>query len=119
MFVDSIRGFKERYYVVRPVTQSARDSLYRIKKLTNSDESAQLDEQGVQMMRRVVRFPLSWTEKHFTVGTDAYLTEEDDLSKEEAAGFERLYAYVRSFTPALCVTRACVPITDAAGRQKT
>ncbi|MCI73200.1 hypothetical protein A2U01_0094464, partial [Trifolium medium] len=69
--------------------------------------------------RRIVRFPLSWTKKHFKVGTDAYLTEEDGLSEEEAAGFEHLYAYVRSFTPALCVTRAGVPITDAAGRQKT
>ncbi|MCI41370.1 hypothetical protein A2U01_0062603, partial [Trifolium medium] len=102
-----------------PVTQSARDSLYRVKKLTNPDGSAQLDEQGIQMTRRVVRFPLSWTEKHFKVGTDGYLTEEGGLSEEEAAGFERLYAYVRSFTPALCVTRAGVPIMDATGRQKT
>ncbi|MCI72115.1 hypothetical protein A2U01_0093378, partial [Trifolium medium] len=54
-----------------------------------------------RVTRRVVRFPLSWTEKHFELGTDAYLTEENDLSEEEEAGFERLYAYVRSFTPAL------------------
>ncbi|MCI33327.1 hypothetical protein A2U01_0054544, partial [Trifolium medium] len=60
----------------------------------------------------------SWTERHFQLGTDAYLTEENSLSEEEAVGFERLYAYVRSFMPALCVTRAGVPITDAAGRQK-
>ncbi|MCI47168.1 hypothetical protein A2U01_0068409, partial [Trifolium medium] len=51
MFVDSIRGFKERYYVIRPVTQSARDSLYLIKTLTNPDGSARLDEQGVRMTR--------------------------------------------------------------------
>ncbi|MCI96370.1 hypothetical protein A2U01_0117670, partial [Trifolium medium] len=27
MFVDSVRGFKERYYVVKPVSQLAVDSL--------------------------------------------------------------------------------------------
>ncbi|MCI62753.1 hypothetical protein A2U01_0084010, partial [Trifolium medium] len=77
MFVDSKRGFKERYYVIRSVTQSARYSLYRIKTLTNPDGSTRLDEQGVRMTWRVVRFPLSWTERHFQLGTDAYLTEEN------------------------------------------
>ncbi|MCH90828.1 hypothetical protein A2U01_0011751 [Trifolium medium] len=118
MFIDSIRGFKERYYVVRPVTQSARDSLYQVKTLMNTDVSSRLDKHGVQMTRRVAQFPLSWTEKHFKLGTDAYLTEDDNLTVEDVAGFERLRAYVGSFTPALCVTRAGVPIRDEEGKQK-
>ncbi|MCI97387.1 hypothetical protein A2U01_0118688, partial [Trifolium medium] len=48
MFTDSVRGFKERYYVVRPRTPSAVDSLYRTELVTEPDGSARLDEHGVQ-----------------------------------------------------------------------
>ncbi|MCI48810.1 hypothetical protein A2U01_0070053, partial [Trifolium medium] len=65
MFVDYVRGFKERYYVVRPRTQSARDSLYETITVTKEDESARLDATGHPVTRRVARFPLSWSEEKF------------------------------------------------------
>ncbi|MCI21342.1 hypothetical protein A2U01_0042509, partial [Trifolium medium] len=43
MFVDYVCGFKERYYVVRPRTQSVRDSLYETVTVTEEDGSARLD----------------------------------------------------------------------------
>ncbi|MCI83137.1 hypothetical protein A2U01_0104412, partial [Trifolium medium] len=59
MFVDSVRGFKERYYVVRPRTSLARDSLYETTVVTEEDGSARLDANGRPVTRRVARFPLS------------------------------------------------------------
>ncbi|PNX89761.1 hypothetical protein L195_g045883, partial [Trifolium pratense] len=73
MFVDSARDFKEMYYVVKPLMQSARDSLYMEKKLTQEDESPQLDDQGVQMTEQVTRFPLAWSSEHFELRKEEYL----------------------------------------------
>ncbi|MCI83300.1 hypothetical protein A2U01_0104576, partial [Trifolium medium] len=46
MFVNSVRGFKERYYVVRPMTLLATDSLYRTEVVIGENGYAQLDADG-------------------------------------------------------------------------
>ncbi|MCI27560.1 hypothetical protein A2U01_0048759 [Trifolium medium] len=109
MFVDSNRGFKERYYVVKPVTQLALDSLYRNELVT---------EQGAEEMRLVARFPLSWTRKHFEKSTDSYLTKEETMSVDDLADFESLKAFVKKFKHARWETKAGVPVLDENREQK-
>ncbi|MCI55013.1 hypothetical protein A2U01_0076263, partial [Trifolium medium] len=57
MFIDSVRGFKERYYVVKSITPYATDSLYKTEVVTEENGSARLDANGLPVMRRVPRFP--------------------------------------------------------------
>ncbi|MCI98330.1 hypothetical protein A2U01_0119633, partial [Trifolium medium] len=49
MFVDYVRHFKERFYIVRPLTELAMDSLFESEFETNEDGSVRLDEKGVEM----------------------------------------------------------------------
>ncbi|MCI74609.1 hypothetical protein A2U01_0095873, partial [Trifolium medium] len=49
MFVDSVCHFKERFYIVRPLTELAVDSLFETEFETNEDGSIRLDEEGVEM----------------------------------------------------------------------
>ncbi|MCI03271.1 hypothetical protein A2U01_0024307, partial [Trifolium medium] len=109
MFVDFNRGFKERYYVVKPVTQLALDSLYRNELVI---------EQGVEEVRSVARFPLSWSRKHFEKSTDSYLTKEETMTPEDKAGFEALKAFVKGFQPARWETKAGVPVLDEQGNEQ-
>ncbi|MCI62630.1 hypothetical protein A2U01_0083887, partial [Trifolium medium] len=51
MFVDSVLHFKERFYIVRPLTELAIDSLFESKFVLNEDGSVRLDEEGVEMTR--------------------------------------------------------------------
>ncbi|MCI52480.1 hypothetical protein A2U01_0073724, partial [Trifolium medium] len=76
MCVDSVRGFKERYDVVKPITSFVVDSLYKTDLVFEEDGSARLDENGVQVTQRVTRFPLKWTKRHFDESTDFYLTKD-------------------------------------------
>ncbi|MCI65786.1 hypothetical protein A2U01_0087044, partial [Trifolium medium] len=62
--------------------------------MTNEDGSVRLDEEGVEMMRLVSRFPLCWSREHFEKPTEYYLTKEETMSAEELAGLEKLQAYV-------------------------
>ncbi|MCI87597.1 hypothetical protein A2U01_0108881, partial [Trifolium medium] len=48
MFVDSVRHFKERFYIVRPMTELAVDSLFESEFEANEDGSVRLDEEGVE-----------------------------------------------------------------------
>ncbi|CAJ2646588.1 unnamed protein product [Trifolium pratense] len=104
MFVESARGFKERYYVVRPVTEFALNSLYMDRPVFLEDGSPQLDEEGEQVTEWSLRFPLSWSSEHFLLRTDEYLTAGEDLSPAEMAGFEKLKVYVDGFKPCKVIT---------------
>ncbi|MCI67694.1 hypothetical protein A2U01_0088953, partial [Trifolium medium] len=57
MFVDFVRHFKERFYIVRPSTELAMDNLFESEFVRNEDVSVRLDEEGVEMTRLVSRFP--------------------------------------------------------------
>ncbi|MCI48470.1 hypothetical protein A2U01_0069713, partial [Trifolium medium] len=94
MFVDSVRHFKERFYIVRPLTDLAMDSLFESEFVTNEDGSVRVDGEGVEMTRMVSRFPLCWTREHFDQPTEYYLTKEETMSPGELAGLGKLQAYV-------------------------
>ncbi|CAJ2653374.1 unnamed protein product [Trifolium pratense] len=104
MFVESARGFKERYYVVKPVTEFALNSLYMDRPVFLEDGSPQLDEEGEQVTEWSLRFPLSWSSEHFLLRTNEYLTAGEDLSPAEMAGFEKLKVYVDGFKPCKVIT---------------
>ncbi|GAU22737.1 hypothetical protein TSUD_138610 [Trifolium subterraneum] len=91
MFVYFVRGFKERYYVVKPMSPAARATLYETRTV--------LGEQGVPVPGEVPRFPLCWTDKHYAQPTEFYLTRDDMFSPNKQVDFERLKAYVASFLP--------------------
>ncbi|CAJ2655906.1 unnamed protein product [Trifolium pratense] len=118
MFVESARGFKERYYVVKPTTEFAMDSLHVERPVFLEDGTPQLDEEGEQVMEWVLRFPLSWSSEHFDLRTDEYLTAAEDLTTAEMAGFEKLKAYVDGFKPCKVVTSLGEVALDKHGRPR-
>ncbi|PNX73673.1 hypothetical protein L195_g029576 [Trifolium pratense] len=118
MFVESARGFKERYYVVKPVTEFSLNSLHVERPVLLEDGSPQLDEEGGQVMEWVLRFPLSWSSEHFVLRTDEYLTAAEDLTPAEMAGFEKLQAYVEGFKPCKVMTSLGEVALDKHGKPR-
>ncbi|CAJ2661442.1 unnamed protein product [Trifolium pratense] len=118
MFVESARGFKERYYVVRAVTEFAQDSLHMERPVFLEDGTPQLDEEGEQVTEWVLRFPLSWSSEHFAMRTDEYLTAAEDLTPAEMAGFEKLKVYVDGFKPCRVITSLGDAALDKHGKPR-
>jgi hypothetical protein len=110
MFVESVRGFKSRYYIVRPETQTGIDALYTTE--------IERNEEGVETTKLVARFPMSWSKEHFEHNTEDYLTADASLTDAKKKGFEELQGYVKSFLPAKLVTRTGVPVLDEHGREQ-
>ncbi|CAJ2647606.1 unnamed protein product [Trifolium pratense] len=118
MFVESARGFKERYYVVRALTEFAEDSLHMERPVFNEDGTPQLDEEGGQVTEWVLRFPLSWSSEHFDLRTDEYLTAAEDLTPAEMAGFQKLQTYVDGFKPCKVMTSLGEVALDKHGKPR-
>jgi hypothetical protein len=106
MYSESLRGFKSRFYAVRPETQIGRRSLYHWAIDKNEDGSFKKNEDGTDKFKEVEKFPLSWTNEHFKEGTSSYLTVDASLSAEERRGLRVLQDFVAGFQPARLVTRA-------------
>ncbi|MCH84476.1 hypothetical protein A2U01_0005308, partial [Trifolium medium] len=107
-----------RYYVVKPVSQLAVDSLFETELDADEDGAVHRDEEGNEITRLVPQFPMSWMKKHFENPTEFYLTKEEAMSEEDLICFERLRSYVHSFKPTRYVTKAGGPALDSSGRPR-
>ncbi|CAJ2651627.1 unnamed protein product [Trifolium pratense] len=118
MFVDSVKDFKERYFVVRPESASARESLMELEEDRDEQGDARKDASGQVIVRAVPKFPLSWSYTHFLKEPKEYTTGDADLSPEDMAAFESLKTFVAGFTPGVWTTRKGVTIRDEHGKPK-
>ncbi|WJX33097.1 hypothetical protein P8452_21344 [Trifolium repens] len=118
MYAESLRGFKSRFYMVRAETQTGRNSLYDYVIDRNEDGSVRKNEDGTDKLKKVEKFPLTWTSEHFDQGTGSYLTADGSLSAEERRGLKALQTYVAGLQPARLVTRAGEPVLDEEGNEQ-
>ncbi|CAJ2646870.1 unnamed protein product [Trifolium pratense] len=119
LFTDSVRNFKERYYIVRPESPAALDNLLEPRPDLDEHGVARRDAAGRVLTRMEPKFPLSWTYAHFHKDPRQYMVRDADLSAEDRASFEDLKNFVGGFTPAVWVNRRGEIIVDEDGNPKT
>ena len=116
MYMDSVRGFKDKWYIVRPVTTTGLESVYEEETVVTDDHGeALLDDEGRPVLGRVAKFPLHWTSRHYEHGTGYYHTSAGEMSPEDEKAYGTLCRYVDSFFPARWATREGKDILDEEG----
>jgi hypothetical protein len=118
MYIESIRGFMSRFYVVRPETRAGRDTLFKWEADKNEDGTIKKNEDGTDKIKEVERFLMSWTEEHLKKGTEGYLTADASLTVAERPGLRSLQDFVASFFPAKLVTKAGEFVLDEEGNEQ-
>jgi hypothetical protein len=118
MYAESVRGFKSRFYVVRPKTPTGKDILYKWVVDRKKNGTAKKNEDGTDKMKEVERFPMSWTDEHFKKGTESYLTADSSLSEDERQGLRLFLVFVNGFQPGKLVTRTGEPFLDEEGKEQ-
>ena len=108
-FTDSVRGFKERYFLVRPKTSVARTNvLDTVKRKGSSDEG-----------RLVPRIPFYWSKAHFSQAVSRYCFSFDRLEGSEKADYIKLRTFVEEFEPLVHLDEDGRPIVDDVGNTVT
>ena len=116
MYMDSVRGFKDKWYVVRPVITSALESLYEEEApISDDDGEAVLDNNGYPVMARTTKFPVHWMFRHYEHGTGYYHTAAGDMCPEDEEAYATLCRFVDSFHPTRWATREGEDVLDAEG----
>lgn len=93
IYQDSIKHFKDQFFIVKPLTQEVEDHLFEIVDYVEDEE---------QKRRPSARFPLEWKYDHFQQGTDAYIFRDKDLGDRDMAVYRKLTAFVNKFRRGTC-----------------
>ena len=116
MYMDSVRRFKDKWYVVRPVTDAALNSLFEEEEpVSDEDGEAMLGDDGNPVLGRRAKVPVHWMSRHYEHGTGYYHTAAGDMCSEDEQAYGALCRFVDSFHPARWVTREGDDILDKDG----
>ena len=114
-FSESIWTFKDRYFLVEPVSDKAKESVYRWEIDIDASGVSVLYEHGRMTRRAFMKFLFSWSDDHFSRSTDDYLTNPTEMSDQDKESYKVLEKFVDGFAPAQCVTRAGEVILEEDG----
>ncbi|CAI8617795.1 unnamed protein product [Vicia faba] len=116
MYMDSVRDFKNKWYVLQPTTQTALDSLFELETMVvDGDGEPLVDAEGSPAVGRISRFPIHWCSGHYEQGTEHYHTPVGSMSVEDDEACVVLCKFVDGFFPARWVTREGGDILDEDG----
>ncbi|XP_058768189.1 uncharacterized protein LOC131641912 [Vicia villosa] len=115
MYTDSVKGFKDRYFVVRPLSPTAYYDVSDSVVLRDADGELVRGEDGQVAREFCTRFPFFWWKGHFSSPPKHYVWEDGDLDEQDAESYSVLCKYVDSFTMSRWVTRNGNPVLDENG----
>src|SRR4051812_29499209 len=115
MYTDSVKGFKDRYFVVQPLSRRAYSEVSDLVVMRDEDGEVLRDEDGHVMRELCTRFPFFWWKGHFSSPPKHYVWEDDDLDDQDRESYSVLCKYVDSFTMSRWVTRNGDLILDEEG----
>ncbi|PNY03128.1 hypothetical protein L195_g026451, partial [Trifolium pratense] len=118
MYEDSIRGFKERYYVVRLISAEGWKRVCYRGPRRDANEEIVRDPSGAPVEVDYGSFSFYWNKSHYDLLPRDLTIKKSDLSPEEVADYKRLEDYVGSFPQVSLEDSNGNLIRDEAGRPK-
>ncbi|GAU46914.1 hypothetical protein TSUD_402950 [Trifolium subterraneum] len=117
IFEESLRGFKDKWFVVRPITSAGwKTILVRGPKLDDEGRVKHRDD-GEPIEVDCERFPFCWSKRHYAREAKSFTFKKGDLSKEELADLKVLEKFVEELPPSLWEDREGNPVCDEEGYQ--
>ncbi|GAU13322.1 hypothetical protein TSUD_42760 [Trifolium subterraneum] len=117
IFEESLRGFKDKWYVVRPITSAGWKTILVRGPKVDDEGRVQHRDDGEPIEVDCERFPFCWTKRHYAREAKSFTFKKGALSKEELADLKALDDFVEEFSPSLWEDREGNPICDEEGYQ--
>src|SRR4051812_24423668 len=117
MFTDSVKGFKDRYFVVHPLSRTSYSEVSDLVVLRDDDGEVLRGEDGQVSREFCTRFPFFWWKGHFSSPPKYYAWEDGDLDEQDTESYSVLCKYVERFTMSQWVTKNGAPVLDENGVQ--
>ncbi|GAU49260.1 hypothetical protein TSUD_407180 [Trifolium subterraneum] len=117
IFEESLRGFKDKWFVVRLITSEGWKTIIVRGPKFDDERKIVLGPDGKPIEVDCERFPFCWSTKHYAREAKSFTFKKGALSKEELADLKALEDFVEEFPPSLWEDRERNPICDEEGYQ--
>ncbi|GAU30341.1 hypothetical protein TSUD_211980 [Trifolium subterraneum] len=118
IFEESLRGFKDKWYVVCPITFAGWKTILVPGPKLNDEGGVEHRDDGEPIEVDCERFPFCWSKKHYAREAKSFTFKRGALSKEELADLKALEDFVEEFSPSLWEDKEGNPICDEEGYHK-
>ncbi|GAU34824.1 hypothetical protein TSUD_394510 [Trifolium subterraneum] len=117
IFEESLRNFKDEYFVVRPMVVEGWKAILVRGPMVDDDGNVVFGDDVEPIEVDCERFPFCWSTKHYSREAKSFTFKTGALSKEERADLKVLEDFVDSFPPNLWEDKEGNPICDEEGRR--
>ncbi|GAU21865.1 hypothetical protein TSUD_33620, partial [Trifolium subterraneum] len=117
IFEESLRGFKDKWFVVRPITSEGWKTIIVRGPKVDGEGKIVLGPNGKPIEVDCEHFPFCWSTKHYSREAKSFTFKKRALSKEELVDLKALEDFVDGFPPSLWEDREGRPICDEEGHQ--
>ncbi|GAU42208.1 hypothetical protein TSUD_375570 [Trifolium subterraneum] len=119
IFEESLRGFKDKWFVVRPITSKGWKTIIVRGPKVDDEGRVVPDPDGRPVEVDCERFPICWSMKHYSQEAKSFTFKKGALSKEELVDVKALEDFVDCFPANLWEDKDGNPIYDEEGRRVT
>ncbi|GAU10227.1 hypothetical protein TSUD_420240 [Trifolium subterraneum] len=115
MFLESVRGFKDSYFFVRPLNSVYWKSVIYQGPAKDATGAPLRGPDGRPVLEDYSRFPLSWRRSHYLKPASDFIYSTEELSVEELSNYEQMKVFVSGFPRKCYEDEQGNPVLDGMG----
>ncbi|GAU48007.1 hypothetical protein TSUD_188780 [Trifolium subterraneum] len=115
MFLESVRGFKDSYYFVKPLNSVSWQSVIYQGPAKDATGAPLVGPDGRPVLEDYSRFPLSWRRSHYLKPASDFIYSAEELSVEELSNYEQMKVFVGGFPRKSYEDEQGNPVLDGMG----
>ncbi|GAU50214.1 hypothetical protein TSUD_29000 [Trifolium subterraneum] len=97
MFLESVRGFKDSYFFVKPLNSVSWQSVIYRGPAKDATGAQLVCPDGRPVMEDYSRFPLSWRKNQYLKSASDFIYSAEELTVEELSNYEQMKVFVSGF----------------------
>ncbi|GAU46762.1 hypothetical protein TSUD_92570 [Trifolium subterraneum] len=97
MFLESVRGFKDSYFFIKPLNSVSWQSIIYWGPAKDATGAPLIGPDGRPILDDYSRFPLSWRKSHYLKPANDFIYSTEELTVEELSNYEQMKVFVGSF----------------------
>ncbi|GAU10221.1 hypothetical protein TSUD_417390, partial [Trifolium subterraneum] len=97
MFLESVRGFKDSYFFIKPLNSVSWQSIIYRGPAKDATGAPLMGPYGRPILEDYSRFPLSWRKSHYLKPASDFIYSAEELTVEELSNYEQMKVFVGSF----------------------
>ncbi|GAU39017.1 hypothetical protein TSUD_59730 [Trifolium subterraneum] len=97
MFLESVRGFKDSYFFVKPLNSVSWQSVIYQGPAKDATRALLIGPDGQPVLEDYSRFPLSWRKSHYLKPASDFIYSAEELTVEELSNYEQMKVFVSGF----------------------